>query len=329
MDIIQQIKTKPLAKVYVVHGPDQYKQDQVYKALYERALEDGFGDWNWVTIEGHKELALSELTNELATAPWGGGQRIIAVSQGDQISTEVMNNLVKWLKANPAANSLALFFDKFDQRLKAIKELLTMGVAIPCETLTGEGLIRWIQDYLALRQKSIKVEVAELFLERVGNDLNLITNELEKLLLFIGSETTVTEQHVQEITSFVPGQLEQGAIFKMVEAISAKDQAQALDYLHQLIDAGEVPLRILPLIERQLRLLLAAKTRGNQSISAVTQAMGETSDFALKKALRYQNNFTLEELYQGFADIVQVDSELKFGADPEQIMEQLIIKLCA
>lgn len=329
MEKITQLKKGPLARAYIIHGPDKYGQEQAYQALYQRALEEGFEDWNWVTVSGDKDLELSQLIRELTTSPWGGGVRIVVVNNAERLPTEFMNQLVKWLEKNTQANCLALFFDKLDKRLKSTKELLTLGMEVFCPSLAGDKLIRWVQDYLTLRQKSISREATAVFLERVGSDLNLITNELEKLLLYADSESTINEKHVREITSLVPGQLEQGAIFNMVEAISAKDQKLALEIFHQLIDAGEVPLRILPLIERQLRLLLAAKTKATLNTATVAKAMGESSDFALKKALRYQQNFSLEQLYQGFAEIVKVDGDLKYGANPEQIMEQLIITLCA
>ena len=40
----------------------------------------------------------------------------------------------------------------------------------------------------------------------------------------------------------------------MVDRITAGDQKGALEVLERLLDAGENPFRILPLIERQLRL---------------------------------------------------------------------------
>ena len=131
------------------------------------------------------------------------------------------------------------------------------------------------------------------------------------------------------VTSLAPGQLELGGIFDLVKAISAKDVKQALAILTQLLDAKEPPLRILPVIERQLYLLIAAKTKGGVSTKIVAEALNEKSDFALRQAEKYANNFTLKQLYAGLSQILTADGELKSGADPGQIMEQLIINICA
>lgn len=189
--------------------------------------------------------------------------------------------------------------------------------------------MRWVQDYLSLRQKKMAPLVVQQFLNKVGTDLQLIINELEKLIALTAEQSAITEDDVAAVTSLAPGQLELGGIFDLVKAISAKDVKQALAILTQLLDAKEPPLRILPVIERQLYLLIAAKTKGGVSTKIVAEALNEKSDFALRQAEKYANNFTLKQLYAGLSQILTADGELKSGADPGQIMEQLIINICA
>jgi DNA polymerase-3 subunit delta len=326
--IKERILTQPLARLYIIHGENQYLQKEIYTTLQRRAEQDGILDWNWVNLTPDKELQPADVMRELQTTPWGGGTKIIALTDADVLDAEFLNKLADGLAKATETNCLALFFNKLDRRLKAVKGLLKLGVEVECLGIKGENLVRWVLDYLRLRDKKMPQPAVQKFLAKVGTDLNLIANELDKLILYTGDEATITEDDVFAVTSTPPDQLEHGGIFDLTDAVSARDVDQALTILTQLLDAKEPPLRILPLIERQLRLLLAAKTRGRMSISAAAQAMGENSDYALKQAEKYKNKFTLEELYSGLQQIVAADNELKFGADPYQTMEQLIINIC-
>ncbi len=326
--IVEQIKEKPLERVYVVHGPDGHRQKNILAALQARALQGSFSDWNWVLIAGSKDLTAGQIIEELSTTPWDGGEKVVAVTYGEQVPAAIWDSLVKWLGEHSYANSLALFFDKLDKRLKGTKSLIKLGVEVDCPNLTGQTLIRWVQDYVRMQDHRIKQDALILFLERVGDDLSIIVNELEKLFLYVGDKQDIELEHVEEVTTLVPGQLEKGAIFQMVDAIAAKKQDEAVDVLHRLVDAGEAPLRILPLIERQLRLLLAAKTKGSISLAEVAKQMGENTDFPLRKASRYHQKFTEEQLYAGFSYVIEADRDLKLGGDGEYVLEQLLLRIC-
>lgn len=327
-EIIDRLQKQPLAPIYLIHGANKYRQQEIYETLYKRAISEGFPDWNWINIEVDKQLELANIVDELKTAPWGGGIKIVAVTDADQIPSDVLDRLVRWLEENEKANCLALFFLKLDRRLKSTKKLMSLSFEIKCDNLQGEALVRWVNDYLSLQNKKISRTTLMEFLARTGNDLNFVKNELDKLVLYALDQKTISQSDVEAVTAIAPGQLEQGAVFSMVEAIAAKNTSLALDILNKLLDAKEPALRILPLIDRQLRLLLAAKTRGSLSISNAAKVMGESQDFALRQAQKHHEKFTLDQLYQGLKSIIVTDSDLKFGADPRQTLEHLIIKLC-
>ncbi len=326
--IKERILSQPLAKLYVVHGEEQYLQRQIYDTLQRRIEQDGAFEWNWINLRASKDLQSGDIIREIITTPWGNGEKVIALTDAELLPAKDLEKLAEWISNTETTNCLAMFFTKIDKRLKAIKMLLRIGVVVECNALKGETLVRWVQDYVRLKHKKIDRAVVERFLAKTGSDLNFITNELEKLLLYIGSETVIRDEDVSAITSTGPGQLHHGAIFDMVEAIAARNLSNALAILTQLLDAKEPPLRILPLIDRQLRLLLTAKTRGSMSITVAAKAMGESRDYSLKQIEKYKGNFTLDEIYAGLEQVLACDSELKFGADPTQTLEQLIINLC-
>lgn len=328
MKVIKDIQTEPLKPVYIIHGTERHWQHKVYQALQQRAYQDGFGDWNWRVLQADKEFSVSTLLTELAGTAWGAGNKIVVLKNADQVNAQQLETLVEWLKANQTGYCLALFFEKLDGRLKAVKALKKLGEEVNCQSLEGESLTRFVSDKLSLKGKTIQRKALTAFIDRVGSNLELINQEVEKLLLFVSDHSEITLSDVEQITSLAPEQLESGAIFRLTDAIACKNKEEALRVLHELIDGGEVPLRILPLIERQLRLLLAAKCNQGIPLAQAAKLMGESSEYPLKKIIKYAKNFSADQLYSGFYHVIQTDRGMKLGGNGEFLLEQLIVRLC-
>lgn len=324
---LAKIKTEPLPRAILVHGSETALQNQVFNALRERIESSGpTAEWNWSVLQGSKEFDPEPLLVELGTIPWGGAAKVVVLRQADLVPAAVMDTIATWLQEHPQANCLAVFVDNLDNRLKYVRKLREFAWEAKCVSLLGDELIRYMLDYCAERGKKMRRSAAEAFLERVGTEVMFVQNELEKLIAWSEDRREITEQDVQAISSLAPGRMVNETVFKMVDFIAEKKREEALSVLGLLLRAGEAPLRILPLIDRQLRLLLAAKTSKVRP-EETARRMGETNVFPLKKQMRNADKFTLEELFAGFKAVVKADQEMKLGVPGDQVLTDLIVKL--
>lgn len=323
---LAKLKTDPLPKALFVHGPERVCQNQIFSALKERVARGPLAEWNWSVLAGHKDFTPEDLFIELGTIPWGGSVKAVVLKEAQLIPAAVMDSIVAWVENTPESNCLAIFSDKLDNRLRYVRRLRKFAWEINCEPLQGDGLIRYVLDYCLQREKRIKRPTAERFLERVGSDLLLIQNELDKLIAWVQDRQEIEDDDVRLLSSLSPSQIANETIFQMTDFIAQKKRQEALGVLRLLLRAGEPPLRILPLIERQLRLLLAVKTRTG-SLDETARLMGESRSFPLRKLQRYGENFTLEELFAGFKAVIWADQEMKLGTPGEQVLSDLIVKL--
>lgn len=324
--IAKDIETKPLPRALFVHGSEKIFHDQILAALKKRNAQDDLAEFNWSVFYGSKEFELDSLLMELGMVPWGGGSKIVVVKDADSIPAAIMEKLALWVEENPQANCLALFLAKVDQRLKYVKILRQFALEVVCEPLQGERLIRYVVDLCQEQGKRMKRAAAEFFLSRVGTDLLIIQNELDKLFALTEGEEEITASHVRSISSLSPAQIEKYTVFQMTDSIVQKKRSEALDVLNTLLGAGEPALRILPLIERQLRLLLAAKT-ANADLDDAAKQMGETNSYALKKIRKDANRYNLQEILAGFEAVLHADRQLKLGVSDQEVLTDLIIKL--
>ncbi len=324
--ILKKIETEPLPRVILVHGPETVWHDRIYATLKKRNNEDSLGQWNWSVFYGTKDFDLEGILVELATVSWGDSSKIVILRNGELVPAGTMEKIALWIEAHPNANCLALFMDKLDKRLKYPKILRKFALEIECEALEGDKLVRYVMDYCTEQGKAIKRDTAELFLERVGSDLLVIHNELEKLFALSNEREEITTQDVKAIASLSPGQVANHTVFQMTDLIVQKRRQEALEVLHLLMSTGEPALRLLPLIERQLRLILAAKTT-TANLDDTAKQMGESNSYALKKILGHAKKYKIEEIFEGFRAVLHADRELKLGVPGEQVLTDLIIKL--
>ena len=214
--VLESIKTGQLQKVYTVHGPEAAWHTAVYKALHDRVAESGFGDWNWSVYHGSKDFLVDELLTDMATLPWGSGEKVAVLKDAHLVPAEELERLAKWLKVHEPPGCLAAFFGKLDTRLRYAKLFLSLGMEINCNQLQGEELLRHIAGYCIARGKSISRAAGELFMEMAGSDLQFIHNELDKLISYAGEGQEITREMVQEVASLAP---RGGAVPAMTEQI--------------------------------------------------------------------------------------------------------------
>jgi DNA polymerase-3 subunit delta len=324
--ILEKIGTEPLPRAILVHGTEHVLKEKVLAALKERVDSGPMPEWNWSVIEGDSEIDPEPLLVELGTIPWGGATKVIALKHADGIPAAAMERIATWLSEHVEANCLAVFVDSLDKRLKYVRILQEFAWEIECSPLVGDRLIRYVKDYCTVHGKKMSQLAVDVFLERVGTEISFIQNELDKLIAFSEDRREIGEKDVQAITSFGPGQLSDRAVFQLTDFIAERKRDEALNVLGLLLRSGQAPLRILPLIERQLRLLLAAKTSKVRP-EETARRMGENSAYPLKKQLRNAENYTVEELFAGFKAVIRADQELKLGMPGEQVLTDLIVKL--
>ncbi len=319
---------EPLHPLYIVYGEEEQLQLEIFQAFRNRAFAGGMGDWNWNVLYGHKDMELAQFVEAVAGAAWGPDNRIAAVRTCDPVPADTWNALAQWLEHNEAGSTLVLFFHSLDGRLKGIKKLRSMAQVWECQQYKGDALLRYIMDHAKTIGVNMEQDAAQELARHTGPDLSFVVSELEKLALYVYPSTTIDAAAVDAAASLAPGQTEQGAVFKMTEAMAAKNCREAVRLLHELIDAGEAPLRLLPLIDRELRLLLAARSRHGQPWASIAQAMGENSDYPVKKAGRYSGRFSEDTLLKAFHKVVLADRDMKLGANGEDVLEELVTWIC-
>src|ERR1700727_878681 len=110
------------------------------------------------------------------------------------------------------------------ERYQRIRETMGQycGIAELARVEEGEA-VRWIGEYCTSRSVKIEPDGARELVDALGGDMMMISNELEKLMLYVGAKNHITLGDVETMVLAA----KQRSLYELTEGISARDSARA------------------------------------------------------------------------------------------------------
>ena len=81
---------------------------------------------------------------------------------------------------------------KLDERKKITKELKRNAVLVEAKKLGDHELKAWVKERVAAYSVQIDEQATELLLELAGTNLMMLTNELDKMALYVEADKRIT-----------------------------------------------------------------------------------------------------------------------------------------
>src|SRR5512141_1449707 len=122
------------------------------------------------------------------------------------------------------------------ERYERIRETMGQYCAIVELARVEEGeAVRWIADYGVTRGVKIDPDAARELVDALGGDMMMVSNELEKLILYVGEKKKITLGDVETMVLAA----KQRSLYELTDAISSKDRGRALEILDALLSTGD------------------------------------------------------------------------------------------
>ncbi len=317
--LLQDFKTGDFRQINLLFGEEAYLRKQ-YRDRLKTALCDDPGSMNVSCFEG-KDTSVKEVIELAETLPFFAERRVI-VAENTGWLAKGGEELADYLSLLPDTTFLILVEEQVDKRTRLYKEMKKRGRVSEFGIQDEETLKKWILGMLKKEGKQITVTAMNYFLERMGTRMDLIKNEVEKLLCYTTDRKEVT---VADIDDVCTGQI-QNHIFEMIEAIGKKDRERALHLYYELLALKEPPMRILALIGRQFNYLLQVKDlkRKGYSTEVIAGKCG-LHRFVAGKYEQQAARFNTEELKKALLACVAADEQVKTGQLPDRMSVELLI----
>lgn len=325
LELQKDLEKGAIAPLYLFYGEEAFLIDTTVDQLTKLLVEPRLASFNLSLFYGG-ESEPRQVINAAQTLPLAGKRRLVVVKEADQFKSS-WKDFSAYFEQPPPSTCLVFCTGATAPKSEITSLFKKKGIAVRFYHPFRGEIPEWIRRMAKERGKQISREAVALLGETLENDLQRISNELEKIVLYAGEKRVIEREDVEAVIAAV----KEASIFNLTDSLAVKDRQQALDVLNRLLDAGEPSLRILGMIVRHYRLMVRAREMMHSGSSAADagKQLG-VNNFHLREFARHAEAFSLGEARHCFSLLFQSDRKLKSSRISEKIiLEDMIARLCA
>ena len=312
--------------IIFLFGPDNYRSRQKLKEIadkYKKVHKSGL-NLNYFDCEEEQDV-LDKLREGFFQSSMFEEKKLQVVFNpfGDKsFQADFLDEADIFIKSS---NIIVLYQNNEpDKRTKFFKFLKERTKSQEFSLLQGARLKAWILKEFEKYDSEIQPSALSLLMEKAGDDLWRLSNEIQKLVNFKNKKSVA----VEDVRLLVRSEIESD-IFKTIDAISQKNKKQAIDLLHRHLEKGDSPLYLLSMVNFQFRNLLIVKPFLDyfKPYSVIARQSG-LHPFVVRKSLSQAKQFSLEELKKIYHRIAAADLKIKIGQlEPETALDFLVYEI--
>jgi DNA polymerase-3 subunit delta len=228
--IISDWKKKSFKNIYWLEGEEDYYIDMVMDYAEDKILDEAEAGFNLTVFYG-KDADWAAVVNACKRYPMFAERQVVLLKEAQQMKD--IDKLESYVE-NPLSSTIFVAGYKtktLDKRGRLYKLLKKSAEIFTSEKIKDYKLQEWIGEYVRSQGYQINSKAISLLDEHIGNDLNRIVNEIEKLALNLNGDKSLPagRQDITEddIEKFI-GISKEYNVFELQAAIAKKDLAKAI-----------------------------------------------------------------------------------------------------
>jgi DNA polymerase-3 subunit delta len=323
--VLQQLKRGDFLPVYLFHGPNQFMLERLISRFRETCVEEAARDLNAQIYYGG-ETESSGIMDSARSLPFMSPRRLVIVRRTEGFSPADLESFLPYLEDPSPTTCLIFISTKTDFKRKFYKKLREMGGSVAFNKLSDMQIVPWLKQTGSDLGLDMDGEACSFLVQMVGNRLQDLYTELEKLSLRHGKGRVGIEE-VKESAIFSRVY----TVFELMDELSFKRVEKALLVLQRFLEEQDSggPLRILGMINRQIKLISLTKKVFEEggTVRDVPRELG-LPGFLGRKLSDQAGRWRFEELEAALAHLYRADGLLKKGTAERSVLENLVISLC-
>lgn len=315
----EDLKSGSLKQVYLLTGEEAYLKNRYKKRLRDALI--GKDDLMNFSSYAGKGIDIKQVIDCAETMPFFAERRMILIEDSGFFKN-ACPEIAEYLPQMPPETYVVFVEQEVDKRGKLYKAVKSLGRIVELDRQDARTLTAWVLGTLKKEGKNITQDALNLFLEKAGDDMERIANELEKLLCYVWDKNAIERGDVEAICTVTT----ENKIFDMIRAVAEKQQKAALDLYYDLLSLKEPPMRILFLIARQFNQMYQIKDLRDQGYDERTIASkAKLAPFIVKKSLSQAAKFKKDTLRDAVEDCVEMEESVKTGRLGDRLAVELLI----
>jgi DNA polymerase-3 subunit delta len=328
-EFLKSVQEGKVSPVITFLGEEHFLKDRALVTVLNRFLDADSRAFNYRSFVG-EEIKDTAFLDEASTVPMFGDWKILYIKNASALE-KVLTRLKDYMEAyltQPSSGTLLIFdLDKWEGSSK-LKGLLTKKTTVvEFQPLSEKEIPSWVTAHLRGLNFQIESAAVQALTERLGTDLQKLSSELEKLMLFRQSERKISLQDVENTVGYTPTAI----IWNWTEAMMDQDSQKAVYLLRDLLAQEAQPIYLIAVLAKQYEKMILAKEMVLQKIPQATIAQKINKPvYFLNRYLSQLSRFRMTDLIKAVEVLSFADRALKSGIAKEDrtIMELTTLQLC-
>lgn len=221
--IISDWKKKLFKPVYWLEGEEDFFIDKVVHYAEHNILTEAEAGFNLTVFYG-KDADWTQVINACKRYPMFAERQVVLLKEAQQMRD--IDRLESYI-ANPLSSTIFVVSykeKKVDGRTQLAKLLKSKAELLTTKKMYDNQLPEWTNELVKSKGYTISQKAVLLLVDHIGNDLSRIDNEIDKMLVNLGSRTSITEDDIEKYV----GVSKEYNPFELQAAMAAKDLPKAM-----------------------------------------------------------------------------------------------------
>lgn len=321
-------KKKNFKPVYWLEGNEPFYIDEAMEYAEHQILSEAEAGFNLTVFYG-KDADWVQIVNACRRYPMFAERQVVLIKEAQQMAS--LDKLESYVE-NPSAHTVLVagMKDKtLDGRGRMSKFLKEQDQLFTFKKIKDNELAPWVNMQLQEKGFTISAKASQLLIDHIGNDLNRLNNELNKVLINVKKEQkNITEDDIEQYV----GISKEYNVFELQNSLMSRNLSKALriiQYFESNPKAASIHM-ILPVLHSFFAKAYmmfglpdgndaeAAKTLGVSpySLKDYRQVMANYRQKGVENALLLLHDYNLRSI--GINDK---------GTDDTSLMKEMIVKM--
>lgn len=293
---------------YLIYGVDKYLIDKEIDKIIKKNKIDN----NSIIRYSLNEDSIDNILEDANTFNLFSDTKLIIVndaniftSSNDILTDKIINYLNNY--NNKSYLVFTLLSDKIDNRKKITKVMSDKGNIINLNKKDVDT--NYIISYLKDNGYQINMSDARMILNKVGNNLFSINNELDKLMLFKLEDKVIDKNSIDLLIN----ENIDSSLFALVDSITNKDKNKMLKLYHECLLESD-PIMIINMLANKYILLYQVKRLISDGYSDDKIAKElEVHPYPVKLARNMCYSYSVKEILDIILKLANLDKDIKLG----------------
>ncbi len=196
--IVSDIKNGNIKPIYFLMGEEPYYIDKISEYIENNILNEEEKGFNQIVLYG-RDVSIEDIVDNAKRFPMMSERQVVIVKEAQDLSRTI-EKLTSYVESPQRSTVLVLCYKykTLDKRKKLYKAIQKTGVIYDSKKLYENQVAEWIRRILNGKNYKIEGKAALMLIEFLGNDLSKINNELNKLMLILPKDATITPSDIQD-----------------------------------------------------------------------------------------------------------------------------------